>query len=84
METDLQQLQGTWQALKIETAGRAVPVESVRRLRYISDGDRVTIVEGDGTTGVGIVALDPEATPKALDVLMTEGAGRGRTALGIS
>jgi uncharacterized protein (TIGR03067 family) len=60
-----------------------MPAEAARRLRYVFEGDRVTLLEDGKSTGAGTVTLHPVASPKALDVLMTEGPGRGQKAEGI-
>src|SRR4051812_21037347 len=46
-----QQLQGAWQAVKIEVGGNSVPAEVVKTLKYVFEGDKVTLREGDRTTG---------------------------------
>jgi uncharacterized protein (TIGR03067 family) len=63
--------------------GNPVPAEVVRRLKYVFEGDRVTILEDDAATGAGDVTLRPDETPSAIDVAMTEGQGKGQVALGI-
>lgn len=83
MTTELQQLQGTWQAIGMESGGNAVAPGLTRRLKYVFEGDRVTLLEDEKATGAGSVAIHPEAVPKAIDVVMTDGPGRGQTALGI-
>jgi uncharacterized protein (TIGR03067 family) len=83
MEADLQQLQGTWRAVRVETGGGPVPAEVARRLRYRFEGGRVTLLEGERATGAGTVTVHPAATPKAIDVEMTEGPGSGQVARGI-
>lgn len=83
MDADLQQLQGTWQAIRVETAAGPVSAEVARRLRYVLEGDRVTLFEEEQATGAGAVALHPAAIPKAIDVELTDGPGRGQIARGI-
>jgi uncharacterized protein (TIGR03067 family) len=83
MDAGLQQLQGTWQAVRVETESGPVPAEVARQLRYVFAGDRVTLFEGDRATGAGTVAIHPATAPAAIDVKMTEGPGRGQVALGI-
>jgi uncharacterized protein (TIGR03067 family) len=83
MDADLQQLQGTWQAVRVETEPGPVPAEVARRLRYVFEGDRVTLFEGEQATGAGTVAVHPGTTPKAIDVVMTDGPGRGQAARGV-
>jgi uncharacterized protein (TIGR03067 family) len=83
MDAALQELQGTWQAVRVETESGPVPAEVVRQLRYVFAGDRVTLFEGDRATGAGTIAVDPGTTPAAIDVVMTDGPGRGQAARGI-
>ena len=83
MDARLQQLQGTWQAVRIETGSGPVPAEVVRQLRYVFEGDRVTLFEGDQVMGTGTITIHPATTPAAIDVGMTDGPGRGQVARGI-
>jgi uncharacterized protein (TIGR03067 family) len=83
MDADLQQLQGTWQAVRIETAGGPVPDEVARRLRYVFAGDRVTLFERDQPTGAGTVTVYPEKDPSVIVVEMTDGPARGQVARGV-
>jgi uncharacterized protein (TIGR03067 family) len=83
VDADLRLLQGDWQAVRIETGAGPVPDETVRQLRYVFEGDRVTLFEGDRATGAGAVTLHPRSTPKAIDVEMTDGPGRGQVARGV-
>ena len=83
MDDDLQQLQGTLRAVRIECGGVAVPAEAARKLKYGFAGDQVTLVEGATATGAGSVTLEPEPTPGAITVRMTDGPGHGQTASGI-
>jgi len=80
---DEQQLQGAWQAVKIVVGGRSVPAEVVTTLKYVFEGDKVTLWEGDKETGGGTFSMDPTREPKAIDVSLTEGPEKGKTALGI-
>jgi uncharacterized protein (TIGR03067 family) len=80
---DLDLLQGTWRAVRIETGGSLVPAEIATTVRYAFDGDRVRFLEGDQPAGEGFIRLDPEADPKAFDFTATAGPQVGTTALGI-
>ena len=83
MDADLRLLQGTWQAVRLETGTGRVPDEVVRQLRYVFAESRVTLWEKDRTTGTGLVTLHSATSPKAIDVAMTEGPGQGQVARGI-
>lgn len=81
MDSDL--LQGAWRAIRIESAGNVVPSEVAATVRYLFEGDRVRLMEGDQPAGEGVIRLDPSADPKAFDSLATGGPQAGATALGI-
>jgi uncharacterized protein (TIGR03067 family) len=49
----------------------------------VFEGSRVTLWEGNRTTGTGIVTVHTATSPKAIDVAMTDGPGRGQVARGI-
>jgi uncharacterized protein (TIGR03067 family) len=78
MDADLQQLQGAWQAVRVETGAGVVPAEVARRLRCLFEGGRVTLFEGEQATGSGVVTVRPSATPKEIDVEMIDGSGQGQ------
>ena len=76
MDSDLQQLQATWQAFRVATGAGLVPDELARQLQYDFAGDRVTMLEGGRPTGVGTVTVHPAAIPKGIDVAILTGRGR--------
>src|SRR5918998_1942256 len=80
---DLDLLQGAWRAVRIETGGRPAPEDLAGIVRYLFDGDRVTLMEGDQKAGEGVIRLDPAARPKAFDFTATAGPQVGMTARGI-
>jgi uncharacterized protein (TIGR03067 family) len=80
---DLDRLQGTWRVVRIEKSGTPVPAELAGTVRYIFDGERVTLMEGVAKAGAGVIRLDPAADPKTFDFTATEGPQNGAAALGI-
>jgi uncharacterized protein (TIGR03067 family) len=80
---DLDLLQGTWKAVRIETGGNLVPALIAETVRYIFDVDRVRLMEGEQPAGEGVICLDPEADPKAFDFTATAGPQAGTVARGI-
>jgi uncharacterized protein (TIGR03067 family) len=80
---DLDSLQGTWRAVRIETGGSLVPAEIAGTVRYIFDGNRVRLMEGDQPAGEGLIRLDSEADPKTFDFTATAGPQAGTTARGL-
>jgi len=63
--------------------GTPVPADLAGTVRYIFDGERVALMEGDKTAGAGVIRLDPAADPKSFDFRATEGPQAGATARGI-
>jgi uncharacterized protein (TIGR03067 family) len=80
---DEQQVQGAWQAVKIVMGGRSVPTEVVTTLKYVFEGAKVSLWEGDKETGGGTFSLGPTREPKAIDVSLAEGPEKGKTVSGI-
>jgi uncharacterized protein (TIGR03067 family) len=80
---DLDLVQGTWRAVRIESGGKPVPVEIAATLRYIFEDDRVRLMEGGQPAGEGGIRLDPEADPEAFDFTATAGPQAGTMARGI-
>jgi uncharacterized protein (TIGR03067 family) len=83
MDAGVEKLQGAWQAVRVATAAGPVPDEVARQLRYVFAGDRVTLFEGGRATGSGTVAVHPGATPKGIDVAMSDGPAAGQVARGV-
>jgi uncharacterized protein (TIGR03067 family) len=83
LDAEVEQLQGTWQAVRVTTATGPVPDEVARQLRYRFVGNRVTLFEGDWATGTGTVVVHASVTPKGIDVAMDDGPGAGQVAKGV-
>lgn len=92
---DTAKLQGTWNAVQIESNGKTLGKDAigVRDMQFIIEGDRLTIpgVEAgsQGRAGSGgparrkRFALDPAKTPKAIDLTSLDGREKGETSAGI-
>jgi uncharacterized protein (TIGR03067 family) len=83
MNEDVTELQGTWQAVRMQVASGVLPAETAHRLRYVFEGRRVTLLEDGKPSGAGTFTAHSKATPKAIDVIMTEGPATGQKALGV-
>jgi uncharacterized protein (TIGR03067 family) len=83
MSEDMSELQGAWQAVRMEVASGVLPAETARRLRYVFEGGRVTLLEDGKPSGAGAFTALSTAVPKTIDVIMTEGPATGQTALGV-
>src|SRR5262245_12672297 len=82
MNDNMSELQGTWQAIRMEVASGVLPAETAKRLQYVFEGGRVTLLEDGKPSGTGTFSLS-KAVPRTIDVIMTEGPATGQTALGI-
>lgn len=76
-------LQGVWSFALVEVEGVRQPEALFESNKIIiSKGGRYTILQGPRITR-GSLRLDPTKTPKHYDPEVTEGPGKGRSALGI-
>jgi uncharacterized protein (TIGR03067 family) len=74
---------GTWIPEEAEMAGRKFPEEARKAIKLELDADgNYTVTTGTGIDK-GSVKLDLKAKPKAMDVISTEGANKGKTFLAI-
>ena len=55
---DLDLLQGTWRAIRIEQGGSPIPAHLAGTVRYIFEGERVRLMEGDRKAGEGVIHLE--------------------------
>lgn len=71
VKKDLQQFQGTWQAVSIQRAdGRQASKDEVQNTRLVVEGNKFTLTGKDYTIS-GTFTINPAKTPKAIDVLLT-------------
>jgi uncharacterized protein (TIGR03067 family) len=83
---DLQQLQGDWVLVSSEILNAPEPPDVVRTYRRTITDNTYVIYRRDrnGLQVIrGVITLDPSQTPKAVDVILTEGPGKGSKLLGI-
>jgi uncharacterized protein (TIGR03067 family) len=74
--TDQEKIQGAWQLVSGERAGKALPGEVTRHVRLIFVGDRLTTQHKDRKTEATF-KLDPGKSPREIDVDMEGSVGRG-------
>jgi uncharacterized protein (TIGR03067 family) len=79
---DLEKLQGTWLRVSGETDGKAVPEATLKEQKLTIKGDKYTLVTGKETRE-GTIKLDPAKSPRAIDLMPTEGPNKGKTLQGI-
>jgi uncharacterized protein (TIGR03067 family) len=85
VKKDLALLQGTWVIVGKEYMGKTATKEEVAKLTgetVINDGTRTEWSEDLGKKEIineAKLKLDPNAKPKALDIIITSGLGKGET-----
>ena len=79
---DLKQMQGTWTAASFVVEGKALSKTDLKTLKLTIKGDKGTF-ERDGKTVHGTYALDESATPRTIDITLTDGPDKGKKKLGI-
>ena len=79
---DAEALRGTWAMVSLSVEGEGRTGKGVAASRLVIEGDRFTPTV-DGTTLPCTFTLDPETTPKSIDLTYTSGSLQGRTARGI-
>jgi uncharacterized protein (TIGR03067 family) len=79
---DLDQLQGTWTAARVEYNGEKADGDVVKGLKVVIDGDKMTVqAESPDLEKYGKMALKLDATtaPKLMDITVTAGDEKGTT-----
>lgn len=61
------QLQGTWKPLAAEFAGTPYPDEVLKTMKLVMNDDKYTVEVGE-QTDEGTVSIDPEKSPKEMDI----------------
>jgi uncharacterized protein (TIGR03067 family) len=83
---DLDKLQGTWAAATLEYNGEKVLGDTIKELKVVVEGDKLTVQGEDEEVkkyGKATLKIDPETTPKVVDISVTGGDGKGTTFEGI-
>ncbi len=84
-KAELEKFQGMWQLVSAQRDGREVSKDGVGRTTLIIKGDTFRFPEDAevGTGPNGTFAIDPTATPRAIDATPASGPGKGKTSRGI-
>ena len=81
---ELEQLQGTWRAVSIKQDGQNLALErAIANLEVEIKGDERTVRAGDTIQSRAVFRMEPTASPKTVDVTITDGTLAGKTLLGI-
>ena len=79
---DKKLMEGTWLPVTAEMAGEKYPDQILKSMKLIIKGESYTVLVGK-QTDEGTTKLDPEKTPKQLDIKGTKGPNEGKTILAI-
>jgi uncharacterized protein (TIGR03067 family) len=79
---DRKKLQGTWKVVAGNEGGKTLTPARVKGTKMVVAGDKMTVHEQE-TTREMTFKLDPTKEPRAIDMTITEGKGKGEKSLGI-
>jgi erythromycin esterase len=84
IKRDMDQMQGTWQAIRMNMEGEDQPLQGVfANLQLVVKDDQRTVRSGDRVFSEASFRLNPATQPRTIDLLVTRGGARGRLMLGI-
>jgi uncharacterized protein (TIGR03067 family) len=75
---EVKAMNGTWELVSGEVGGQKMPDAVVKTLTLVLDGERYTL-KSPGPDDTGTVRLNPEKSPKELDVTGMDGPNKGKT-----
>jgi RNA polymerase sigma factor (sigma-70 family) len=79
---DREAMQGTWELVEAETKNGRATADQIRGFKVVVKGDRITF-NPDGENRSSTFKLDPSKSPKAIDLIPTDGPAQGQTVPGI-
>jgi uncharacterized protein (TIGR03067 family) len=82
VEEELKRFEATWRFVEIEVNGQKVPEKAFEKDTLILNGRRFASFVG-GKLVHGDFKIDPLAKPKTIDIIFTEGPGKGHSQKGI-
>lgn len=80
---DLEQIQGSWQGVKLEANGQAAPADVIEKGKYVFKENKLTIFNGEKNVQECEFTLDPDKDPKTIDLVATSGQAKDKKMLGI-
>ncbi len=83
VKKDMAALQGEWEMVSGTVDGFSIPPTMTTGSKRVCKGDEVSVVVGGNEVMKAKVVVDPSKKPKTIDYQITEGANKGKTALGI-
>jgi erythromycin esterase len=83
-QKELKQLQGTWRGVSVKQDGQELPLDGgLANLEVVIKGNDRTVKAGETVFSRAVFRMDPTATPKTVDVTITDGTFAGKTLLGV-
>jgi uncharacterized protein (TIGR03067 family) len=82
IQSELKRFEATWRFVSIEIEGRMVSDEAFKADSLVLKGKKYTMTV-QGKTTSGAFKIDPTVTPKTIDITITDGPDKDRTAKGI-
>jgi len=79
----IEELQGKWRAVEMQTAGIAAPKDVLEKARLLIKDDEYIWLSGGPVDVKSRIRLDPSKSPKEIDIAMLDGPGKGSTFPGI-
>jgi uncharacterized protein (TIGR03067 family) len=76
-------LQGQWQAISVEHNGKKAPAKEIAHWNLMVARDKMTARDGEMLLDESTFHLDPAATPRSIDLMLTDGPDKGKAVLGI-
>lgn len=84
VEVGRRELAGTWQAVSYALDGKAASADDMKKVKLVIDAEgKTSAYNGDQLFIASTTEIDPSQVPMTMDISYTEGANRGKTALGI-
>jgi uncharacterized protein (TIGR03067 family) len=84
VKKDRKRFEGTWQVVSLTVDGNKAAEGDAKKISVVNEADGKWAIEVDGKVAArGTSKIDPTKKPRAVDLTVTEGDSKGKTALGI-
>jgi uncharacterized protein (TIGR03067 family) len=80
---ELAKIEGTWTMVSAQRDGQPMPKSYIAGAKRIAKGDETTVLINGAVFLSARISVDPSKKPKTIDYLLTNGANRNKTQLGI-
>src|SRR6266852_5961148 len=84
IKKDRKKFEGTWEVVSLGVDGNKAGEEDAKKITVINEADGKWTIEAEGkVVARGTSVIDPMKKPKTVDLTVTDGEDRGKTALGV-